>query len=92
MKKLSRKTARFVIVCLAIFAALMGLAALTQNMVFFMAGLVTGVLGLMIRSSKIRCPHCGELKMIKMMDILKWSEEIHFECPTCGGIIEYDDK
>ena len=29
---------------------------------------------------------------IKMMDILKWSEEIHFECPTCGGIIEYDDK
>ena len=92
MKKLSRKTARFIIVCLAIFVVLMGIAALTQNMVFFLSGMAVGVFGLLIRSAKIRCPHCGELKMIKMMDILKWSEEIHFECPTCGEIIEYDEN
>ena len=92
MKKLSRSTARFVLVCLGIFVLMMGAAVLTQNMIFFLPGMIIGVLGLMVRSAKIRCPHCGELKMIKMMDILKWSEEIHFECPTCGGIIEYDDK
>ena len=92
MKKLSRKTARFIIVCLVIFVVLMAIAALTQNMVFFLSGMAVGVFGLLIRSSKIRCPHCGELKMIKMMDILKWSEEIHFECPTCGEIIEYDEN
>ena len=92
MKKLSRKTARFVLVCMGVFAALVGTACLTKNMFFFAAGLIVAMFGLMVRSAKIRCPHCGELKMIKMMDILKWSEEIHFECPTCGGIIEYDDK
>ena len=90
MKKLSRKTARVILVLLAIFVAFVAIGAMTQNTVFFVAGMVIGMVGLLIRSSKIRCPHCGELKMIKMMDILKWSEEIHFECPTCGGIIEYD--
>lgn len=92
MKKLSRKTARFIIICLAIFAAFMVIAAFTQNIIFFLPGLAVGVFGLLLRSAKIRCPHCGELKMIKMMDILKWSEEIHFECPTCGEIIEYDEN
>ena len=92
MKKLSRKTARFVIVCLAIFAVLMGAAAFTQSILFFLPGMAVGVCGLLIRSAKIRCPHCGEMKMIKMMDILKWSEDIHYECPTCGGMIEYDEN
>lgn len=92
MKKLSRKTARIVLIFLGIFVVLMGAAVMTQNMIFFLAGMAAGLIGLLIRSAKIRCPHCGELKMIKMMDILKWSEEIHFECPTCGEIIEYDDK
>ena len=89
MKKLSRKVARFVLVCLGIFVALIGIACVTRNMFFFAGGLAVAMVGLLVRSAKIRCPHCGELKMIKMMDILKWSEEIHYECPTCGGMSEY---
>lgn len=91
MKKISRKAARFVLACLGLFVILICIACATQNTMFFAAGMVIAIVGLLVRSRKIRCPYCGELKLIKMMDLLKWSAPIQVECPTCGKIIEYDE-
>ena len=55
------------------------------------AGMVIAIVGLLVRSRKIRCPYCGELKLINMMDLLKWSAPIRVECPICGKMIEYDE-
>ena len=85
MKKISRKAARFVLACLGLFVILICIACATQN------AMVIAIVGLLVRSRKIRCPYCGELKLIKMMDLLKWSAPIQVECPTCGKIIEYDE-
>lgn len=90
MKKLSRNAARFVLVCLYIFVAMLFVAVITRKMMFFVGGMVIAIIGLLVRSVKIRCPYCHELKKIKMMDILKWSSQISYECPTCYEIIEYD--
>ena len=91
MKKISRKAARFVLTCLGLFVILICIACATQNAMFFAAGMVIAIVGLLVRSRKIRCPYCGELKRIKMMDLLKWSAPIQVECPICGKMIEYDE-